>query len=277
MNLSLRWLLILMVLGCGLTACGPAVTPEPTRVPPPTAPSQVDSNILRLRVTEYAPASYRDANGQWTGLDVELARAMVEKAGFKLEFVELPFSRGLMELEDGTSQLMANLSQTPERAQFMAWIGPERTTKMGLVVKEGNEQWPIKTLDDLVTLCTEKKTNFGIQKDVFYSNEFNTRMQDPNFSRCFEYVADGELNPEKVLNARILGFFEETHNMRYQIASNPRYKGLALHAFILNSEEVYFGVSLKGVSPDKLAKLRAAFAALEKDGTLEAIRNREWK
>ncbi len=275
MNFSFRCLLVLTVLGLSLAACGPTATPEPTQVAAPTI--QPESNVIRMRVTEYAPASYRDANGQWTGLDIELARAITEKAGFKLEFVELPFSRGLKELEEGTSHLMANLSQTPERAQFMAWIGPERTTKMGLIVKEGDEQWPIKTLDDLVAICTEKKAKFGIQADVFYSDEFNTRMQDPNFSRCFENVADGELNPEKVRTVHILGFFEETNTMRYQIANNARYKGLALHAFVLSSEEVYFGVSLKGVSPDTLEKLRAAFESLEKDGTLEAIRNRAWK
>jgi ABC-type amino acid transport substrate-binding protein len=266
----------MLILSLGLAACGSAATPQPTAVSAPTSPGST-ANVVKFRVTDYPPASYKGADGQWTGLDVEIAKAVVEKAGYTIEFTELPFARGIKEMEDGTIQMMANLSKTDERSKFLTWIGPERTTKMGLVVKAGNEQLPIKTLDDLVTACTEKKARFGIQSDVFYSKEFNDRLSDPKFSDCFEKVAESELNTDKLQKDRILGFFEETNNMRYQIATNARYKGLALHDFILNSEDVYIGVSLKGATPEMAAKLQAAFDALQKDGTLDKIRNQEWK
>lgn len=279
MNPLVRIPLVLLILCLGLVACGPTATPQPAPVPASTStpPAPVATDVVKFRVTDYAPASYKGADRQWTGIDVEIAKAVVEKAGFTIEFTELPFARGIKEVEDGSIQMMANLSKTDERSKFLTWIGPERTTKMGLVVKAGNEQWTIKNLDALFALCAEKKTHFGIQSDVFYSKEFNDRLADPAFSGCFEVVADSELNPDKVLKDRILGFFEETNNMRYQIATSPRYKGLALHSFILNSEDVYIGVSLKGASPEMAAKLQAAFDELQKDGTLDKIRNQEWK
>ena len=232
--------------------------------------------VLRIRVAEYPPQYYRDASGNWTGIDVELGRALAEAAGLSVEFLELPWSRALESMKKGTLDLMMNLSRTPEREKFMHFIGPERVVSMVLVVKEGSESLPVVTMDDLLKVSEQEDRQFGIQQDLFYSQEFNERLRDPAFAKHFDAVVDPALNPRKVLGDRILGFFEDKTAMAYEIAKNPAYEGLAIHPFVLEEEEVYFGISKK-ITLEKLAALEDAYQKLEADGTFESIRQRSWR
>ncbi len=85
---------------------------------------------IKLRVIEFPPFYYQDENGQWTGLEVELAEALLKEAGLKPEYVPLPWSRALKSMEVGEAELMMNLVKTPEREEYMHFIGPERTSRM---------------------------------------------------------------------------------------------------------------------------------------------------
>ena len=102
---------------------------------------------------------------------------------------------------------------------------------------------------------------FGIQQDLFYGPEFSKKILDPEFGRFFEIIADSKLNPRKVKAGRILGFFEDKITMEYQIKSREDLAGLGIHPFILQEEELYFGVS-REVSIKTLNSLQAAYIKL---------------
>lgn len=265
-----------------LSGCKPA-TPEPTPTLSPTAtpePTPVASAVetLKIRVTEFPPQYYLNAAGEWTGLDVELARVLVETAGFTPEFVVRPWSRALQEMETGELHIMMNLSQTEERSAYMHWIGPERIARMVLVVRPTDLDLPIQTLDDLVTVAAQRNLWYGILQDAFYSEEFNTRLEnDLEFARWFETVAESHLNPRKTVAGRILGFFEDGDSVAYKLTHDPEYAGLSLHDFALTESPVYFGISRAGVSSEILERLQLAYVQLEQDGTFERIRQTAWE
>lgn len=268
-------MLVLAMAGCATpTPTTTITTPSPVSL----APTELPENVLLICVPEedYAPLTYQDSSGQWTGLDVELTRALLNEAGFTPDFVRLPWSRALEYMKTGEIQLMMNVSKTDERSEFMYWIGPERVSRMVLAVKAGNEGLPITTLDDFPLVAAQQNTRFGIQQDVFYSPEFNDRLNAPDFAAGFELVPQHSLNPNKVLTGHILGFFEEETFLKYMIQQSPEYAGLALHPFVLTQEEVYFGISKKGVSEEARERLQAAYTRLEQNGTFEEIRTRNW-
>lgn len=270
---------ILLIVLALLSGCGKTATPSP---PPPTAtpePSPTPAaETLKIRVTQFPPQYYLNAAGEWTGLDAELARALVEAAGLTPEFVDLPWSRALQEMESGELHIMMNLSQTEERSAYMHWIGPERFARMVLVVQPDNLALPIQTLDDLTVVAAERNVWYGIQQDAFYSEEFNARLEnDAEFARWFEAVTEARLNPRKTLSGRIVGFFEDGDAVAYKLTHDPEYAGLAVHTFVLSESPVYFGVSRAGVSAEILEKLQQAYTRLEQDGTFERIRQTAWK
>ncbi len=237
--------------------------------------SYADEATIRIRVTKFPPQYYQDASGAWTGLDVELGRALVQAAGLKPEFVELPWSRALSELKDGGLDMMMNVSITPEREEYINFIGPERVAYVVLVVKQGNENLPIKSLDDLAAVAEKEGKKFGILQDAVYSKAFMEKYKNPEFAKHIESVAEALLNLKKTEGGRILGFFEDKNSITYWIRHNPECKNLALHSYVVHEDVVYFGVSKK-VPTELQEKLRQAYETLEKDGTFDKFRNATW-
>ncbi len=234
------------------------------------------SETVKIRVISYPPQYYKDAQGNWTGIDVELASALVKKAGYTPEFVELPWSRALKDIESGELEMMMNLSKTDERSVFLEWIGPERDAKMVIITRKEDRKMSINSLDDLVRIAKNRELSFGIQKDAFYSKEFNDRLADEKFAPYFETVSLSELNPKKLSASRIVGYFDEYLAAAHMIRTNPDYKDFVINAYILSLVPVYFGVS-KQMDKTKLQKLINAYYVLEKNGTLKKIREKYHK
>src|SRR5260370_31218962 len=76
------------------------------------------SGVLRVGTEGvYSPFSYHDpATGELTGYDVDVARAVGEKIGVKVEFVEVPWDSIFAALEADRFDVVANeVTITPER------------------------------------------------------------------------------------------------------------------------------------------------------------------
>lgn len=54
---------------------------------------------LIVGITDYEPMDYKDANGEWTGFDAEFARAVGEKMGVDVEFLEIDWDNKFLELD----------------------------------------------------------------------------------------------------------------------------------------------------------------------------------
>ena len=70
----------------------------------------LDAGVLRVGTEGvYAPFSYHDATtGQLTGYDVDVARAVADKLGVKVEFVETPWDSIFAALEANRFDVVAN-------------------------------------------------------------------------------------------------------------------------------------------------------------------------
>lgn len=228
--------------------------------------------IIKIRVTEFPPNYFRDKNGHWKGLGVELSSTIAKSAGFKPVFKNEPWARALESMKEGSIQYMTNMKKTDERSEFINWIGPVREGEVRLIVKKVNENLPIKTLNDFITVSKNKKRKFGYQEGFAYTEAFQRRFEnDPEFKNIFEPIQTGELNFKKVMAGRILGFFETTISAEYRIKNDPDYKELVSHPFVLRRTPVYHGVSKKGVDGETLQKLLGAFDKSQKNGNIQRI------
>ena len=111
-------LALVLALSC-LTACGaassaPAATTAPTTAPAaaptpaPTEAAPADSDLAFIQgkgtmivgITDYEPMDFKDANGNWTGFDAELAEMVCKELGVKCEFFVLAdWGKKFFELE----------------------------------------------------------------------------------------------------------------------------------------------------------------------------------
>jgi len=190
----------------------------------------------------------------------------------EIELVEIPWSRAMASLEN--KQLIVGLlTPTEERKEIMYFIGPHDFEEMRLVIHEDYADKIIQNLNDLVGFIRESGRKIAYQQDTFYSPEFNRRIKnDYRFRNHFESRAT--LNSLALMTEaeRILGFFEDKNYWAYLQKSNVE-STLVLHPFIVNSTEVYFGVS-KTVPMETVDKLSKANERLLANGTYQRIREK---
>src|ERR1700750_2476833 len=77
-------------------------SPAPTSAPPqpPPGPARIVSEgTLRVCSTgDYRPFTYRDPQGQWSGMDIDLARDMARRLGVKLDLVPTTWNSMMADL-----------------------------------------------------------------------------------------------------------------------------------------------------------------------------------
>ncbi|GLQ99728.1 substrate-binding periplasmic protein [Dyella mobilis] len=127
-----------------------AKSPHAAQAPGDTLAAIQKSGVIRVGVALNAPWVLRDKNGQWIGLDIDLARQFAQDMRWKVEFVPTSWSGGIDDLRAGRfDMLAAGLSITPQRALLLKFTHSYGNFSLGLVVNR-------KALgkDDLLTLET---------------------------------------------------------------------------------------------------------------------------
>ncbi|MFC4373100.1 amino acid ABC transporter substrate-binding protein [Nocardia halotolerans] len=101
--------------------------------------SATDPNVLRVGTEgTYAPFSYQEG-GELTGYDVEVARAVGEKLGKRVEFVQTPWDSIFAGLESKRFDLVANqVTVNPERTAKYALSQPYTISEGVIVTSAGN-------------------------------------------------------------------------------------------------------------------------------------------
>lgn len=101
-------------------------------------------NILRVGTKEAAPFAIRHEDGSWSGISIELWRAVANDLGLRYEFVELPLDEILSRLESGDLDVgVAAITITHERERRIDFSHSYFNTGLGIaVVPRQGSGWP---------------------------------------------------------------------------------------------------------------------------------------
>jgi polar amino acid transport system substrate-binding protein len=92
-------------------------------------------------LSDSKPNAYQE-DGEFTGFDNELLKAIAEKQGLKLEFVATDFSALLGQVANGSFDIGSSaISQTDERKKTVAFSDPYNYQSLGIAAPEGS---PVK-------------------------------------------------------------------------------------------------------------------------------------
>lgn len=228
---------------------------------------------ISVYVTPYAPHFIKKENGSWHGIQVEMAKALIEKAGFTAEFQELPWTRGVEYFKAGTLDMLTMLSRTPEREAFAYYIGIAVEFQQVLVVKQENAKLVFPSINELAV----GDFVWGIQENTFLSKEFQVRYSSDNsFHEHFSTVSTSNLNIKKLIGDRITGYFSDRISAEYRIKFSHEeefgdYKKLAIISLpFMPADPVYFAVN-KHVDKWKVEKLQKAYDTLKAQGVFGHI------
>ena len=112
------------ILACLMGACGNAGTAEKEEGLPE----------LKIGVDFLEPFFYKDENGDYAGIDVEIAEEACKRAGYDAVFVEIPWDEKDTYLEDGTVDCLWNAFSEDGREDQYLWTEPYMESDLAVMV-----------------------------------------------------------------------------------------------------------------------------------------------
>ena len=231
-----------------LTACGSG--------PADGENSVRSSGVLRVGTEGvYAPFSYHDpATGQLTGYDVDVARAVGEKLGVNVEFVETPWASLFAALEANRFDVVANqVTITPERQQKYDLSEPYSIGE-GVIVTRADDN-SITSLNDLRgKLAAQSTTSNWAQ----VARDAGARIESvEGLTQAMALLSQGRVDVVVNDSLSIYAYLAETNDTAVKIAGTTGEK----------SEQGFAARKNSGLLPE----LNKAIEDLRSDGTLAEI------
>jgi cystine transport system permease protein len=252
--------LLLVAVVCGVVASlagGPVLADQAgssqrgAAAPPPRPGIRVGTEGT------YPPFTYKDPRtNQLTGYDIEVIRAVADKAGWRLRFVQAPFDSIFPALDANRIDVIANqVSINPERQANYLFSSPYTYSHGVIVTAAGNSS--IKTLKDLrgKTTAQSETSNWAkVAKDA------GARVLSvEGFAQAAALLQQGRVDAIVNDNIAVLDYLASTGSKKIKIAGNAGNE-ISRQALTFRKSDT----RLRDQADKALASLRA-------DGTLAKI------
>lgn len=133
-----------------------------------TNTNEETKTLTMVTNAEFPPYEYTEG-GEVVGIDAEVAKAIADKLGMKLEIVDTKFDSIIPGVQSGKYDMgMAGMTVTPEREQNVAFSDSYATGIQSIIVKEDSE---IKSVDDLSS-STKIGVQLGTTGDIYAKDDF---------------------------------------------------------------------------------------------------------
>ncbi len=97
-------------------------------------------SLVMATNAEFPPYEYYDENNNIVGIDVEIAQAIADELGCKLEIIDMDFGSIIPAIENGKADIaVAAMSVTEEKLELVDFSEPYATASQLIIVKEGSQ------------------------------------------------------------------------------------------------------------------------------------------
>ena len=206
----------------------------------------------------YPPFTYHDDNGELTGLDVELGKALAEKLGVEAEFQEAAWDSLLIGIDTERFDTVINsVSITDERSEKYDFSDPYYYEARRVVVRADDDS--IQSEEDL----NGKKiaTNTTNAFIPWYEEHGAEVVGIDTSGEAIDLLLSGRVDfvgtSVPVLNA----YLDE----------HPDAKDKVKEAFVIPDSEDTIAIPVRKGEPEFLDAVNAALAELREEGTLKEI------
>ena len=202
----------------------------------------------------FPPYESTDDNGNFIGIDIDVAAAIAEKLGLELQVDDMDFDAALLAAQNGKSDMvMAGVTVTEDRQLVMDFSDSYATGIQSIIVKEDSD---IATPDDLADKMIG--TQRGTTGYIYCSDDFGDEHVTPydNGLTAVQALVNGQVDAVVIDNAPAKEFVE----------ANP---GLKILDTAYAEEDYAIGFA-KGNTAMQ-STVNAALEELKNDGTLQAI------
>ena len=206
---------------------------------------------------EFPPYEYKEGD-KVVGIDADVAQAIADKLGMKLEIVDTKFDAIIPGVQSGKYDMgMAGMTVTPDREKSVAFSDSYAKGIQSIIVKQGSD---IKSVDDL-----SEKTKIGVQLgttgDIYAKDDFGDEAVQE-----FDKGADAV---QALLAGKIDCVIIDNEPAKSFVAAND---GLEILSTSYAEEE--YAICFKKDNTELQTKVNNALKELIADGTLQKIVNK---
>lgn len=232
------------------------------------------AETLSVSWESWEPYQYEDSSRTLSGIDIEIATAVLTKAGITPEFKERPWKRTLEEVKTGALHIALGASKSAEREEYAFFSDSYRTESVNLFIRKGEaKNYKIKTLEDIKTY----KFNLGVTRGYWYGDNYEALSKDPEFLKYAFDVTSDEINFKKLLGNRIDGFLADQYAGPFGLKKENSLQYVEILPVPIYTDSIFFMFSKATVDPTVVTRVNAALASLQKDGTIKKIQDKYLK
>ena len=250
---KIRQLIAACIAGCLLlTGCGTTVT-EDTQKPS-------DLPQLVIGSDSYEPFNYINEDGEFAGVDVELAQEACRRIGYEPVFTQIVWEDKDEYLKEGSVDCLWGSFTMTGREDEYTWVGPYLNSRQVVVVRTDSDIYQLSDLEGKrVSVQATSKPERGFLNQNNPSTPqvgglFSFSSMDEIYASLRKGYVDAIAGHESALRT-----FEETDPENYRILDESLY----------NSE---LGIAFSKDSTDEaIGKLAQALNEMREDGTTRQI------
>ena len=217
---------------------------------------------LTIAVDDYAPYSYLDENGEFAGIDVELARAACERIGYTPSFQLVIWNEKDDYLEQGLVDCLWSCFSMNGRETLYQWVGPYLKSRQVYIVSAAS---------DIYTPADLSGKTVAVHSGTKPEQLFLERTEDmPEFKSVYSLSSI-----DNIFAALRKGYVDAcaTHEaiVRSYVERDPgRFRVLEQEIYNAN-----LGIAFSNENTDApVARLETALAEMKQDGTTRAVLQR---
>ena len=251
-----------LLAGLLLVACGKQQPPAPAAsAPAPAASAPAPAAKVYVVGTDaaYAPFESQNDKGAIVGFDIDVVKAVAQKAGIEVKFVNTPWEGIFNNLNQGDRDLLVSaITITPERKQTMDFSSPYFDAQQLIAVKKDSK---IAKFDDL------KKLKVGVQNGTT-GDEVITKLQgkdSANIKRfestplALKELEGGGVDAVVADNGVVVHYVNNNSGSNFKTISDA------------NFAPEQYGLAVKKGNAELLEKLNKGLADIKTDGTYNKI------
>ena len=251
-----------LLAGLVLVACGKQQPPTPAASAPATAAS-APAPAAKVYVVgtdaAYAPFESQNEKAEIVGFDIEMAKAVAQKAGMDVKFLNTPWEGIFNSLNQGDRDLLISaITITPERRQTMDFSVPYFDAQQLIAVMKDSK---ITKFADL------KKLKVGVQNGTT-GDEVITKLQGKDSSNIKRFestplalkeLEGGGVDAVVADNGVVVHYVNNNSDLKFKTISDASF-----------ATEQY-GLAVKKGNAELLEKINKGLVAVKADGTYAQI------
>jgi polar amino acid transport system substrate-binding protein len=241
-----------------LAACGKKEDPPAAAASAP-APAPVVKTYTVGTDAAYAPFESQNEQGEIVGFDIDVLKAIAEKAGFQVSFVNTPWEGIFNALGQGDRDMVISaVTITEERKQTMDFSNPYFDAAQLIAVKEDSK---VTRFADL------KNLKVGVQTGTT-GDEAVTKLLGKNSTNIKRFEST-PLALKELESGGVDAVVADNGVVGHYVANNPggKFKTVSDSEFVPEQ----YGIAIKKGNTELLELVNKGLAAIKADGTYDRI------